>query len=529
MPSRVLDWLSARRTRQVIMWLALAGAVGHRGVQAWINFRVEERPDKNDGHTSIDYGGQWMMGRMLILGHGRELYSRARHLEVARASYPRNREAPGATDHDAERLVRWYIGDDSDPVGGPLYPPVHAFVMAPLAMISDPYLSYREAQGLMIVLIFVAGAGVRYLTRGRWWWSSATFLLLMFPGCRGAIDLAQNSPLTIAILIWAWALLVRGRPGWGGVLLGLLAFKPVWAVSFLAALLLLRQWRAAFAMAATGAGLALLTIPVVGLQSWLDWLHIGKLASDAYAVDRNWIFLSRDLFGIPRRMFQEYRDGIAVRDEAIAAIVGWALWAVVAGVTLLVTYVAMRRRPVGWVEALRNPPAGDGGFRKASTHPTKPPAGDEPLTGPLPAFVLFAAWLCTYRFMYYDALVAAIGVVVLMADPRPFFRKSWWPFASWAAVLVALLLIVENVTAPLNVEMSASVMGFRKTLTNEAGRVTAPTVYIASGDEYPWDTVVVIALWVWCLVRVMRSGEPGQGNGEPAAVHASVEASARRG
>src|SRR5262245_64870600 len=114
MPSRVLDWLSAPRTRQVIMWLALLGAVGHRGVQAWINFRVEERPDGNDGHTSIDYGGQWMMGRMLILGHGRELYSRAKHLEVAREAYPRDSEATGATDHDAERLGSWDSGAAGD-------------------------------------------------------------------------------------------------------------------------------------------------------------------------------------------------------------------------------------------------------------------------------------------------------------------------------------------------------------------------------------------------------------------------------
>ena len=227
MPSRTLEFLAARRTRLVVIWVILLSAVGHRGAQAWINFQVKDRPDGNDGHTSIDYGGQWMMGRMLLLGHGREMYSRGKHLEVARAGFPREREAPGATDHDAERLVRWYIGPDDDPVGGPLYPPVHAFVMAPLASISDPYVSYRIAQALMLGLIFVAGAGVRYLTRGRWWWSAATAFLLLFPGCRGAIDLAQNSPLSLALLIWGWALMVRGRPAWGGVLLGMLAFKPV--------------------------------------------------------------------------------------------------------------------------------------------------------------------------------------------------------------------------------------------------------------------------------------------------------------
>ena len=105
------------------------------------------------------------MGRMLVLGHGRELYSRAKHLEVARAATRGTASRPAPTDHDADRLVGWYTGPADDPVGGPLYPPVHAFVMAPLALISDPYLSYRVAQGVMLALVFVAGAGVRYLTR----------------------------------------------------------------------------------------------------------------------------------------------------------------------------------------------------------------------------------------------------------------------------------------------------------------------------------------------------------------------------
>ena len=162
-------------------------------------------------------------------------------------------------------------------------------------------------------------------------------------------------------------------------------------------------------MMATGAAI-LLTLPFVSRPA--DWLHVGQLAADAYAVDRNWIFLSRDLFGIPRRMFQTYVDGRAVQAEQIAANVGWALWATVVGVTLVVSQLRLGRRP----------------------------AGEVPLTGPLAAFAIFGAWLCTYRFMYYDSLIAALGVVVLMADPRPFFRKVWRVRAV-APILVGLLLL----------------------------------------------------------------------------------------
>jgi hypothetical protein len=476
MMSRALEILTDRRTRLILTWVVLLSAIVGRGVQAWINFRVPERPDRNDGHTSIDFGGQWMMGRLLVLGHGQELYSRARHLEVARESFPCDREAPGTTDHDAERLVGWYVGPSNDPVGGPLYPPVHAFFMAPIALIADPYLAYRVTQGLLIVCALIAALGVRYLSNGRWWWSAAAAFLLLFPGCRGGIDLGQNSPLSTAILIWGFALVIRGRPDWGGVVLGLLAFKPVWAISFLTALLLLQQWRAALAMAGTGAGLALATLPIVGVQAWLDWLHVGRLAADVYLVDRNWIFLSRDLFGIPRRMLLDFHDGRAPSDRPVAAVAGWILWGLVA-VTTITVAVRGRRR---W-------------------------SGE--MSGPLPALVLLGAWLCTYRFMYYDVFLAVIGVVVLMSDPRPYFRKAWWPFASWAAIFVGLLFLIENITSPLNVEVTASLHGLKGTVLGPDGASikTAPAVYVASGDYYPWDTTAILALWFWCVVQSLRN------------------------
>ena len=60
-----------------------------------------------------------------------------------------------------------------------------------------------------------------------------------------------------------------------------------------------RRWRFASAMLGMGAGLALVTLPVVGVHSWLEWLQVGRIASELYNRDQNWIFLSRDLLGLP--------------------------------------------------------------------------------------------------------------------------------------------------------------------------------------------------------------------------------------
>ena len=196
-----------------------------------------------------------------------------------------------------------------------------------------------------------------------------------------------------------------------------------------------------------------------------------------YNVDHNWIFLSRDLFGIPRRMMLDFEGGKAVNDRPVVAYVGWVLWLVVAGATGLVVWL---RRTA------------------------------DRFTGPLPAFVLLAAWMCTYRFMYYDSSVAAIASVVLLADPRPYFRWAWWPARSWAVVFVGLMLVIENVTVPMNVEVTASVMAARSTVTAADGTTAlkAPTVFLASGDNYPWDTAAIFLLWGWCGLTLLRARPP---------------------
>jgi len=387
-------------------------------------------------------------------------------------------------------------------IGGPLYPPIHAFVMLPFALGDHPQMAYFAMQYVQTLLCFLAGLGVSVLSRGRFWWPMASLLILAYPGARGVIDLGQNSALTLALLIWGWTAMSRGRPALGGLMWGFLAYKPVWALSFLLLLLLIRQWRAALTMALTGAAIVLATLPVVGIQTWLNWLAVGQHAARVYNVDENWVPLSRDLLGIPRRLLLDFSiANPPLRENPLALAASWALWALVLEITLRAL-------------ALR-------GSRRL------------PFTGPAPAMLILAAWMCTYHFMYYDALISAFGACVLLADPRPFFRartitgaegpllrvvdrpngrEPTWLVNSFALTAIALMIIHENGTRQMVIEVTGVVHSFtrQRTIANGTTEVS-PRLIVGTGYLYPVETLITMALWAWCVVASLRGWPPSSG------------------
>lgn len=439
--------------RYVLAWLALLGGLTFGLHRSWHYFDDARRVDGNDGHVLMDFGGQWLMGRLLVEGEGRRLYDRDVQRPILRRAYPRGDEDPEQESSDAERLMGWMMGTDSpEPgvrnVGGPLYPPLNAFVFAPLGLL-PPRVAYRAAQLLNLLLIFVSGLALVRLSGGRLWWPLATLLLTAFPGFGGSLNLGQNASLSLALLLWGWVLLARGREGWAGVVWGLLAFKPTWAAAFFLVPLLTGRWRMAAAMLATGTALALATLPFVGVGSWLNWLQVGREASATYAVDQNWIDQSRDLLGVGRRWLLDFdREGEDRGPAAGAAtLLGWCL---------LLTALAVT---VGLTLRLRQ--------------------GARQTEGPAPAFVLLGAWLCCYHFIYYDTLLAALPVALLFLDPRCYLRPSLLPRPTVPLVLCVLLLIMPNVWFFLP-------------------RNWKPPMQI------PWDQYLLIALWLWCARTWMR-------------------------
>jgi hypothetical protein len=346
-------------------------------------------------------------------------------------------------------------------------------------------------QCLNLGVIFLCGWLVSRLSEGRVWWPVAAFALMVFPGFNGAINLGQNPALSLALLLLGWWLMAaRGRPLFGGAVWGLLAFKPVWAVAFFPALPLTGRWRAAAGMAVVGIAFAALTLPVVGFPVWLDWLEVGRLGSAGYDRDQSWIFLSRDLLGIPRRWLLSFEDNQATNPDApLPAILGRALWLGCASIT--VALGLLRRRAV----------------RSA--------------TGPGPAFVLLGAWLSCYHFMYYDVLLAALPLCLLFTEPARYLRLTFWPrpreplspalLAYYRPTLADLTpppvpLLASGRTPrwvrnPLPPTLLALLIGL-----SYAGPILDPTWHFP-----PWDTFCLLALWAWCAARVLRAETPGEG------------------
>jgi hypothetical protein len=449
--------------RYVLAWLALLGGLTFGLHRSWHYFDKPGRNDGNEGHTLIDFGGQWLMGRLLVEGQGRHLYDRDVQRSVLRRAYPRADEDPGAEDSDADKLMSWMMGDDAEAggrnIGGPLYPPLNAFVCAPLGLL-PPHSAYRLAQLLNVLLIFACGLLLVRLSEGRLWWPLATLLLTAFPGFGGSLNLGQNSSLSLALLLGGWLLLRQGRDGWAGVVWGLLAFKPTWAAAFFLVPLVTARWRMALAMLATGLVLVVATLPFVGVGAWLDWLRVGREASALYAVDQNWIDQSRDLLGTGRRWLLDFGRPGKDRGPAAGAatLLGWGML----GAVLIFT--------VGLTLRLRR--------------------GSRQTEGPAPAFILLGAWLSCFHFIYYDVLLAALPVALLFLDPRCYLRPSLVPRPTVPLVLGVLLLIMPNVWFFLPPDRRPPM-------------------------QIPWDQYLLVLLWLWCgwaWARQVKGGWTGGGS-----------------
>jgi hypothetical protein len=572
----VLLWLTAFGVSAYLLWHAMI----------WFNSpsntpEERRRMDGNGGHVQIDFGGQWLLGRMIVCGHARELYHRQAQWEVAQSAFRVEDEdpvtraesiVPGTQrqyskpdddlKHDADRMMGWFMGSDSKEwkkvggaivapmapqpfgnaffaaalqqastdtltpsvmqeatapaIGGPLYPPIHAFLYAPLGAFDSPQRAYRLFQVFATACVFLAGLGVKVLSRGRIWWSVATLVLFLYPGTRGGMDLGQNPTITLSIALWGWVLVSRGYNFAGGMIWGLFAFKPVWGLAFFLVPLLTGRWRFCVAMVSTGMALSAATLPFVGLQTWFDWLTIGKEASALYNVNKNWIHLSRDLQGIPRRILHNFSLPEAERETELARTLAWTLWGFVISTTI---FIYLRY-----------------GNRKRAT-------------GTGIGFLFFGAYLTCYRFMYYDTLLSAVGFAALLAEPSRFFQTQVFGIMqetrtptignsrelnpprdprhllssqfigyinSFPLTILFVLMVLENSLSGMDLQATVAYGYYARITTGPDGAtgIAAPKLTGDTGVNYPTETFLIVLLWLWCGYRLICGEERNRRSSE---------------
>jgi arabinofuranan 3-O-arabinosyltransferase len=482
-----------------------------------------ERSIGTYGHTTMDFGGQWVFGRMIVDGYATELYHRRHQRNVIEKSYPREEERLDAKKHDADQLCFWMMGEDDpamgpaiarlllplqsnhmgtistipisfDPehvsyttslvyphetygIGGPLYPPIHAFLMAPLALL-PPVESYFTLQVILFIALISCGFATSIITNGFIPIPLAILLLALYPGGEASLELAQNSFLTLSFLMWGWAARARGYPTLAGVIWGCLAFKPTWALSFWFALLLLREWRMILAMSATGFAWILFTIPFVGWQSWLDWLSIGKEASRIYTFDANWVPLSRDLLGFPRRFLLDFNESAPARNKPWIDVICWSCWAILM-ISTAIILILRRKQSFNVV-----------GFK--------------------PAFVFLTVWLGTFHFMYYDSLLSYLGMIALFGLMEPW--KIIWTNRNWAIVgLIIWMLVQQNCLLQYDIRSTFAIRTMAKVTTELEGvEILKPNLTIGTSFDYGWDTFFILLFWAWSGWRLILSRKASQ-------------------
>ena len=150
-------------------------------------------------------------------------------------------------------------------------------------------------------------------------------------------------------------------------------------------------------------------------------------------------------------------------------------------------------------------------------------------TGLGAAFLTLGAYLCCYRYMYYDVVLAVLPLAMLFADPGRFLRGPVFDFRvaanpglsetlptptavdrthwvgylnSFAVTVLVALYLAENWLMHFGIEGSL-VFGF-------LASPKAPKLSAEVNLFHAWDTLLLLALWVWCGYRLVIGKDWGE-------------------
>jgi alpha-1,2-mannosyltransferase len=231
------DWITAQRLRNYPLIVLAFSIVAVVTMIAATHDRLG--PDKRPLGT--DFSQVWVAGLETLRGHPEEPFDLPRHVAEQRAEF--------GTDH---AVYGWH------------YPP---YFLAPAAVLAHlPYLQALLLWQLATLALYL-GVLAAITRSGGTNLTQALIAAVAFPAVLINLGHGQNGFLTAALL-GAVFLLLEKRPGVAGALLGLLAYKPQFALALPVALLFGRHWRALAAASVSVVVTTALTVAAFGLGAW---------------------------------------------------------------------------------------------------------------------------------------------------------------------------------------------------------------------------------------------------------------------
>ena len=166
------------------------------------------------------------------------------------------------------------------------YPPSFLVLLLPFAPLgfAASYVAFQILTAAFLATALIKGASSPVLSR-----YVAAGVLISPAAAINIVD-GQCAFLVAALLI-AGVRLLPLQPILGGILLGLLSFKPQFCLLVPVALVALRQYKALLAAAGSALALAVLSVIIFGLDVWLWW--IPQAINNLIEPDAKWLSYGR--------------------------------------------------------------------------------------------------------------------------------------------------------------------------------------------------------------------------------------------
>jgi alpha-1,2-mannosyltransferase len=202
-----------------------------------------------------------------------------------------------------------------------LYPPVYLLLCAPLALL--PALVAFAVFELTTLTLYLVVVRRILDTAGSHWLLPA----LAFPATFWTLGYGQNAFLTAA-LFGAATLLIDRRPAMAGALVGMLCYKPHFALLIPVALVAGRRWTSIASAAVTVGLLIGLSIVLFGTETWHAYVRnaVASTGLSNFAIERINIFASISPFAAASLLGLSYEYARVVQFVATACSVLLVAW-----------------------------------------------------------------------------------------------------------------------------------------------------------------------------------------------------------